>query len=69
MLVYGFGGWHDIPKISKETRFLCQNDPKNTESQQIETFLHVIDDKNRKFSTGLQPYARSRNPEIGVKKF
>ena len=46
---YFLNGISNIPKTSEKTRFLCQNDAKNTKSQQIETFLHVIDDKNCKF--------------------
>ena len=34
-----------MPKTNEKTRFLCQNDPKNTKSQQTEIFLHVIDDQ------------------------
>ena len=42
---YFLNGISNIAKTIEKTRFLCQNDPKNTKSQQIETFLHVIDDK------------------------
>ena len=43
--IYFLNGISNIPKTSEKTRFLCQNDPKNTKSQQIETFPHVVDDK------------------------
>ena len=39
-------------KLVKKQDFcvkMSENDPKNTKSQQIETFPHVIEDKNCKF--------------------
>ena len=63
---YFLNGISHIPKTSEKTRFLCQNDPKNTKSQQIETFLHVIDDK--KLQVFENPYRETPKGILYVRK-
>ena len=63
---YFLKGISHIPKTSEKTRFLCQNDPKNTKSQQIETFLHVIDDK--KLQVFENPYRETPKGILYVQK-
>ena len=63
---YFLKGISHIPKTSEKTRFLCQNDPKNTKSQQIETFLHVIDDK--KLQVFKNPYRETPKGIVCTKK-
>ena len=55
-----------ISKTSEKTRFLCPNDPKNTKSQKIETFLHVINDK--KLQVFENPYRETPKGILYVRK-
>ena len=45
---------------------MSENDPKNTKSQQIETFLHVIDDK--KLQVFENPYRETPKGILYVRK-
>ena len=63
---YFLKGISHIPKTSEKTRFLCQNDPKNTKSQQIEIFLDVIDDK--KLQVFQNPYRETPKGILYVRR-
>ena len=61
--------FHMYQKLVKKQDFcvkMSENDPKNTKSQQIETFLHVIDDK--KLQVFENPYRETPKGILYVRK-
>ena len=61
--------FHMYQKLVKKQDFcvkISENDPKNIKSQQIETFLHVIDDK--KLQVFENPYRETPKGILYVRK-